>query len=107
MDEFATAPSFAQARSAVAFWDLGEGTPVLVLHGFPDAPIGMSPLVDRLVKAGDIPCFKLPGGVLFRVDALRDWAHQMELRAVQRSESPEIPMVSKPDTNGEAFTRSP
>jgi excisionase family DNA binding protein len=63
--------------------------------------------LDRLVKAGDIPCFKLPGGVLFRVDALRDWAHQMELRAVQRSESPEIPPVSKPDTNGEAFTRSP
>ena len=52
MDAFATAPSFAQARGAVAFWDLGEGTPVLVLHGFPDAPIGMSPLVDRLVRAG-------------------------------------------------------
>ena len=49
MDEFATAPSFAQARGAVAFWDLGEGLPVLVLHGFPDAPIGMTPLVERLV----------------------------------------------------------
>ena len=52
MDEFATAPSFAQARGAVAFWDLGEGLPVLVLHGFPDAPIGMTPLVERLVAAG-------------------------------------------------------
>ena len=62
--------------------------------------------LDRLVKAGDIPCFKLPGGVLFRVDALRDWAHQMELRAVHRTGFPKIPPASKPDTNGEASTRS-
>lgn len=52
MDEFTSAPSLAQARSAVAYWDIGDGTPVLVLHGFPDAPIGMAPLVERLVKAG-------------------------------------------------------
>jgi excisionase family DNA binding protein len=63
--------------------------------------------LDRLVKAGDIPCFKLPGGVLFRVDTLRDWAHQMELRAVERSGSSEIPPAEKPDTNGRASTRSP
>lgn len=58
--------------------------------------------LDRLVKAGDIPCFKLPGGVLFRVDALRHWAHQRERHAVQRNESAEIPPASKPDTNAEA-----
>lgn len=62
--------------------------------------------LDRLVKAGDIPCFKLPGGVLFRVDALRDWAHQMELRAVQRTGCSEIPPAKKPDTIGEAAAHS-
>ena len=63
--------------------------------------------LDRLVKAGDIPCFKLPGGVLFRVDTLRDWAHQMELHAVERSGSAEPPPAAKPDTNGKASTHSP
>ena len=34
--------------------------------------------LDRLVKAGDITCLKLPGCVLFRVDTLRAWASQRE-----------------------------
>jgi hypothetical protein len=54
--------------------------------------------LDRLVKAGDIPCFKLPGGVFFRVETLRDWAHQMELRGVQRDAHSTIPPADKPDT---------
>lgn len=62
--------------------------------------------LDRLVKAGDIPCFKLPGGVLFRVDALRDWAHQMELRAVQRTGCSEILPASRPDTISGAAAHS-
>lgn len=34
--------------------------------------------LDRLVKAGEVPCLRLPGRVLFRPDALRDWAKQRE-----------------------------
>lgn len=52
MDAFERTPQLVQARGAVAVWSVGEGTPVLVLHGFPDAPIGMTPLVERLVTAG-------------------------------------------------------
>ncbi len=52
MDAFEREPRILDARAAVAVWTIGEGDPVLVLHGFPDAPIGMRPLVDRLVAAG-------------------------------------------------------
>ncbi len=52
MDAFEREPRIVDARAAVAVWTIGEGDPVLVLHGFPDAPIGMRPLVDRLVAAG-------------------------------------------------------
>ena len=52
MSAFESTPLLVQARGAVAVWSIGEGQPVLVLHGFPDAPIGMSPLVERLVTAG-------------------------------------------------------
>jgi pimeloyl-ACP methyl ester carboxylesterase len=41
-----------RARADVAVWELGEGEPVLVLHGFPDAPIGMRGLAERLAAAG-------------------------------------------------------
>lgn len=52
MSIFERTPLLVQARGAVAVWSIGEGRPVLVLHGFPDAPLGMSPLVERLVAAG-------------------------------------------------------
>ena len=45
-------PRLVRARADVAVWEAGEGDPVLVLHGFPDAPVGMTPLVDRLVAGG-------------------------------------------------------
>ena len=34
--------------------------------------------LDRLVKAGELTCLKLPGCVLFRVDTLRAWASRRE-----------------------------
>ena len=52
MDAFATPPRMVQARGGVAVWEIGVGDPVLVLHGFPDAPVGMRPLVERLNAAG-------------------------------------------------------
>lgn len=52
MDAFALAPRIVQARGELAVWEVGEGAPVLVVHGFPDAPIGLRPLVERLVAAG-------------------------------------------------------
>ncbi len=36
--------------------------------------------LDRLVKAGELTCLKLPGCVLFRVDTLREWASGRESR---------------------------
>ena len=55
-------PRIVRARADVAVWDVGAGDPVLVLHGFPDCPQGMAPLVDRLVAA-DFRCLvpSLPG----------------------------------------------
>jgi len=52
MNGFDDAPRIVSARNDLAVWDIGAGNPVLVLHGFPDAPIGMTPLVNRLVAAG-------------------------------------------------------
>jgi pimeloyl-ACP methyl ester carboxylesterase len=52
MAGFADPPRIVQARNDIAVWEIGEGDPVLVLHGFPDAPVGMTPLVGRLATAG-------------------------------------------------------
>ncbi len=46
------APRIVRARGDIAVWDVGAGDPVLVLHGFPDTPQGMRPLVERLTAAG-------------------------------------------------------
>ncbi|MGI9117283.1 MAG: alpha/beta fold hydrolase [Gaiellales bacterium] len=45
-------PRIVRARGDLAVWEVGEGEPVLVLHGFPDAPVGMRPRVGRLAGAG-------------------------------------------------------
>ncbi|MEI6688963.1 MAG: alpha/beta hydrolase [Thermoleophilia bacterium] len=52
MGVFDDAPRIVAARGDLAVWEMGEGEPVLVLHGFPDAPIGLTPLVTRLAAAG-------------------------------------------------------
>ena len=52
MDAFAASPRLVRARGDVAVWEVGAGDPVLVLHGFPDAPVGMRPLVERLAATG-------------------------------------------------------
>ena len=45
--------------------------------------------LDRLVKAGDIPRFKTPNGVFFRVDTLREWARHRERQAAQEALIPD------------------
>ncbi len=45
--------------------------------------------LDRLVKAGDIPRFKTPNGVFFRVDTLREWARRRERQAAQEALIPD------------------
>ena len=52
MDAFDAAPRIVRARGDVAVWEVGSGEPVLVLHGFPDAPVGLRPLVERLAADG-------------------------------------------------------
>ena len=52
MGSFTDAPRMIHTRGEIAVWEIGEGYPVLVLHGFPDAPVGMTPLVERLSAAG-------------------------------------------------------
>ena len=52
MDLFDQPPRIVRARADLAVWDAGEGEPVLVLHGFPDVPVGLRPLVERLVEQG-------------------------------------------------------
>jgi len=42
----------AQARGRIAYWERGEGSPVLLLHSFPDHAVGMLPLAERLAAAG-------------------------------------------------------
>lgn len=43
----------AQAgRGTIAYYDIGEGEPVLFLHGFPDTPEGFSGQVDAFSSAG-------------------------------------------------------
>jgi pimeloyl-ACP methyl ester carboxylesterase len=52
-----------KARGRVAVWDSGgPGTPVLLLHGFPDHPVGMAELAASLTSAGHrVICPALPG----------------------------------------------
>lgn len=52
MSAFSDTPRIIRARNDIAVWEVGEGEPVVVLHGFPDAPIGLTPLVTRLAAAG-------------------------------------------------------
>ena len=52
MDGLDAEPRIVRARADIAVWEEGAGDPVLVLHGFPDAPVGMRPLVSRLAAAG-------------------------------------------------------
>lgn len=52
MDGLDAEPRIVRARADIAVWEVGAGDPVLVLHGFPDAPVGMRPLVSRLAAAG-------------------------------------------------------
>jgi pimeloyl-ACP methyl ester carboxylesterase len=52
MAGFADEPRLVRARNDIAVWEVGEGDPVLVLHGFPDTPVGLTPLVERLTAAG-------------------------------------------------------
>jgi len=41
-----------RARGDVAVWDVGEGEPVLLMHGFPDHAIGLLDAADRLAAEG-------------------------------------------------------
>lgn len=60
--------------------------------------------LDRLVKAGDIPSFKLAGGVLFRVEALRDWAQRQEYRATRSRANSGIPSEPMAAADNAAMT---
>jgi pimeloyl-ACP methyl ester carboxylesterase len=42
----------ASGRAEIAYWDLGEGDPVLLLHTFPDHALGMLPVAEELVGGG-------------------------------------------------------
>lgn len=79
----------------------GAGAPICVRRNKAAEMLDISvSTLDRLVKAGDIPCFKLASGVLFRVQALQDWAHQQELHAARGSVNSDI--VPKPATSSES-----
>jgi pimeloyl-ACP methyl ester carboxylesterase len=50
------------ARGEIAVWEWGQGTPVLIVHGFPDHPIGLESTVRALADAGlRCICPALPG----------------------------------------------
>jgi len=59
--------------------------------------------LDRLVKAGELTCLKLPGCVLFRVDTLRAWASDKESRddAGGKASASQTNTNSKPTTQGD------
>src|SRR5215218_1472966 len=40
------------ARGDVAVWDVGEGEPVLLMHGFPDHAIGLLDAAERFAAEG-------------------------------------------------------
>lgn len=46
------AATTVQARGRLAYWEEGDGAPALVLHGFPDHPLGMQQLAARIARAG-------------------------------------------------------
>jgi pimeloyl-ACP methyl ester carboxylesterase len=47
------APSrLIRARGEVAVWEVGEGEPVLLMHGFPDHAVGLLGAAERLGHAG-------------------------------------------------------
>jgi pimeloyl-ACP methyl ester carboxylesterase len=51
-----------QGRAGVATWEVGEGAPVLCIHGFPDHAISLRPLAEELAEAGyRAICPALPG----------------------------------------------
>lgn len=53
MDWSAQNPSrFAGASDELAIWEVGSGRPVLLVHGFPDHPIGLEPLAKALAETG-------------------------------------------------------
>ncbi len=52
----------ATRRGRLGYLDAGAGEPVLCLHGFPDHPFGIRPLVEDLAGAGyRVVCPALPG----------------------------------------------
>jgi pimeloyl-ACP methyl ester carboxylesterase len=59
----ATAPSATiRARGEIAVWEWGAGPPVLMLHGFPDHPIGLETTARALADTGlRCICPGLPG----------------------------------------------
>lgn len=51
-----------RARGDIAVWEWGTGTPVLMVHGFPDHPLGLEPTATILAAAGlRCICPALPG----------------------------------------------
>jgi pimeloyl-ACP methyl ester carboxylesterase len=58
-------------RSRIAIWEVGEGKPVLCVHGFPDHAISLRPLAETIARAGyKAVCPALPG--YWPSDAVRD-----------------------------------
>jgi pimeloyl-ACP methyl ester carboxylesterase len=56
------APTVVRARGDVAVWAIGAGEPVLLVHGFPDHPLGVWPTATALADAGfRCLCPALPG----------------------------------------------
>ena len=52
----------ATRRGEIAYWEAGQGPPIVCLHGFPDHPAGMMPVVAALAGAGHrVICPALPG----------------------------------------------
>lgn len=62
--------------------------------------------LDRLVKAGEIPCFKLSGSVLFRVAALKEWAHRCEREVTRVAQTPTPVLPRALSMDGEATPHS-
>jgi pimeloyl-ACP methyl ester carboxylesterase len=51
-----------RGRSQIAVWEVGEGQPVLCIHGFPDHAISLRPLAEALAQGGyRAVCPALPG----------------------------------------------
>jgi pimeloyl-ACP methyl ester carboxylesterase len=62
LPELAPPTATVQARGELAVWEWGEGPPVLLLHGFPDHPLGLESTAAALADAGlRCICPALPG----------------------------------------------